>query len=72
MKGYLLYPNMHLYDGEGKLVFSREGESELTEFTPVAHADLLDGGIVMERHYTFNWITGANKGAAWDDIQPNT
>ena len=32
----------------------------------------LDGGIVMERHYTFNWITGANKGAAWDDIQPNT
>ena len=22
----------------------------------------LDGGIVMERHYTFNWITGANKG----------
>ena len=72
VKGYLLYPNMHLYDGEGKLVFSREGESELTEFTPVAHADLLDGGIVMERHYTFNWITGANKGAAWDDIQPNT
>lgn len=46
VKGYLLYPNMHLYDGEGKLVFSREGESELTEFTPVAHADLLDGGIV--------------------------
>ena len=43
VKGYLLYPNMHLYDGEGKLVFSREGESELTEFTPVAHADLLDG-----------------------------
>lgn len=72
VKGYLLYPNMHLYDGEGKLVFSREGESELTEFTLVAHADLLDGGIVMERHYTFNWITGANKGAAWDDIQPNT
>ncbi|MFR3851544.1 MAG: DUF4272 domain-containing protein [Odoribacter splanchnicus] len=32
----------------------------------------MDGGIVMERHYTFNWITGANKGAAWDDIQPNT
>lgn len=32
----------------------------------------LDGGIVMERHYTFNWILGANDGAAWDDIQPNT
>lgn len=32
----------------------------------------LDGGIVMERHYTFNWITGANEGATWDDIQPNT
>lgn len=32
----------------------------------------LDGGVVMERHYTFNWILGANDGAAWDDIQPNT
>ena len=32
----------------------------------------LDGGIVMERHYTFNWITGANHNAQWDDIQPNT
>lgn len=32
----------------------------------------LDGGIVMERHYTFNWITGANSNAPWDDIQPNT
>lgn len=32
----------------------------------------LDGGIVMERHYAFNWITGANAQARWDDIQPNT
>lgn len=32
----------------------------------------LDGGIVMERHYAFNWITGANSNALWDDIQPNT
>lgn len=32
----------------------------------------LDGGIVMERHYTFNWILGIDNGAAWDDIQPST
>lgn len=32
----------------------------------------LDGGIVVERHYAFNWIIGANGGADWDDIQPNT
>lgn len=32
----------------------------------------LDGSIVVERHYAFNWITGANNGAGWDDIQPNT
>ena len=43
VNGYLLYPNMHLYNGEGKLVFSREGQSELPDFTPLANADLLDG-----------------------------
>ena len=32
----------------------------------------LNGGVVMERHYAFNWIIGANGGAGWDDIQPNT
>lgn len=32
----------------------------------------LDGGVVIERHYAFNWIIGANNGAGWDDIQPNT
>lgn len=32
----------------------------------------LNGGVVMERHYTFNWIIGANDSADWDDIQPNT
>ena len=32
----------------------------------------IDGGIVIERHYAFNWIIGANNGADWDHIQPNT
>ena len=32
----------------------------------------LNGDVVMERHYAFNWIIGANGGADWDDIQPNT
>lgn len=32
----------------------------------------LDSGVVVERHYAFNWIIGANGGEDWDDIQPNT
>lgn len=44
VNGYLLYPNMHIYNGEGKLVFTNTGESELTEFIPTANTDLLEGG----------------------------
>ena len=44
VKGFLLYPNMHIYNGKGKLVFSIDGKSELEEFTPIANADLLDAG----------------------------
>lgn len=32
----------------------------------------LESGVVQERHYVFNWLTGANNQAEWDDIQPNT
>lgn len=32
----------------------------------------LDGGVLMERHYAFNWLIGANDSADWDDIQPGT
>lgn len=32
----------------------------------------LDGGIVMERHYAFNWVIGAGGNAPWDEIQPTT
>ena len=32
----------------------------------------LDGGVVMERHYAFNWLIGASDGAGWDEIQPTT
>lgn len=42
INGYLLYPNMHIYNAQGKLVFSIEGKSELSEFVPTANADLLD------------------------------
>lgn len=44
INGYLLYPNMHIYNGEGKLVFSSKGESQLNEFIPTGNADLLDAG----------------------------
>lgn len=30
----------------------------------------LDSGVVVERHYAFSWITGANSSANWDAIQP--
>lgn len=42
--GFLLYPDMHIYTREGKLLFSSKGETELTEFTPIGNADLLDAG----------------------------
>ena len=32
----------------------------------------LEGGVVMERHYAFNWLIGGSDGAAWDEIQPTT
>ena len=43
VNGFLLYPSMQIYTQEGKLLFSIKGESQLTEFIPVANADLLDG-----------------------------
>ena len=32
----------------------------------------LEGGVVMERHYAFNWLIGGSDGAAWDEIWPTT
>lgn len=32
----------------------------------------LDAGVVMERHYAFNWLVGANEGAGWDDVRLDT
>ncbi len=43
VKGFLLYPSMQIFTGEGKLLFSTKGESQLTGFIPVGDADLLDG-----------------------------
>lgn len=42
VNGFLLYPSMQIYTKEGKLLFSIEGESQLTEFIPIGNADLLD------------------------------
>ncbi|WP_068688496.1 DUF4272 domain-containing protein [Culturomica massiliensis] len=42
VNGFLLYPNMHIYNGQGKLVFSIEGKSDLKEFMPIGNADVLD------------------------------
>lgn len=32
----------------------------------------LDGGVVYERHYAFNWLLEADGITEWDEIQPNT
>jgi len=32
----------------------------------------LDDGVVVEWHYAFNWLIGANGGAGWDDISTDT
>ncbi|NDV94143.1 DUF4272 domain-containing protein [Dysgonomonas sp. 521] len=42
LNGFLLYPNMHIYNGKGELVFSIKGESQLDSFIPIANSDLLD------------------------------
>lgn len=44
INGFLLYPNMHIFNGKRQLVFSVKGESELPEFAPTANADMLDTG----------------------------
>lgn len=48
VNGFLLYPSMQIFTGEGKLLFSVKGESQLTEFIPVGNADLLDGNYQEE------------------------
>lgn len=48
VNGFLLYPSMQIYTQEGKLLFSIKGESQLTEFIPIANADLLDGNRPQE------------------------
>ena len=32
----------------------------------------LDGGVVMERHKSLNWLTGAQDGAEWDQVKTHT
>lgn len=32
----------------------------------------LDGGVVMERHKSLNWLTGAQNGASWDQVKTHT
>lgn len=40
VNAFLLYPDMHIYNSKGKLVFSKEGESELEDFMPVVNTDM--------------------------------
>ena len=38
----VLMPDMRLFTGEGKLVFSTEGKSDFNEYVPVGNADFID------------------------------
>ncbi|MCL1993746.1 MAG: DUF4272 domain-containing protein [Spirochaetes bacterium] len=40
----VLMPNMSLYNYDGELVLSLEGESDLESYTPIGNADVLDKG----------------------------
>lgn len=41
VNGYLLYPNMCIYNGQGKLVFSKKGESEVSEMPTITDDKVL-------------------------------
>ena len=40
--GLVLMPDMRLYNGDGKLVFSAEGGSDFEEYIPIGNADFID------------------------------
>lgn len=40
LPAFILYPDMSLYDPQGKLLISIEGQSEFDEFYPIASADM--------------------------------
>lgn len=42
LAGFVLYPNMYLFRGDGKLLISMDGKTDLTEFRPMADARILD------------------------------
>lgn len=39
LPAFILYPDMHLYDPQGKLLISIDGQSEFDEFYPIASTD---------------------------------
>ncbi|MCL1926780.1 MAG: DUF4272 domain-containing protein [Syntrophorhabdaceae bacterium] len=49
INGLVLMPDMRLFDSDGKLVFSAEGESDFNEYTPIANADFIDGSVDTAR-----------------------
>ncbi|MBP3458710.1 MAG: DUF4272 domain-containing protein [Lachnospiraceae bacterium] len=40
LPAFILFPNMHLYHPDGKLLLSIEGQSEFEEFYPIASAEM--------------------------------
>ena len=44
VNGLVLMPDMSLFRGERKLVFSAEGNSDFEEYTPIGNTDFIDSG----------------------------
>ncbi len=43
VNGLIMMPDMSLFNGDGELVLSIEGKSDLSEYTPIGNADAIDG-----------------------------
>lgn len=43
LTGFVLYPNMYLFQGDGRLLISIDGKTDMTEFHPMADARILGG-----------------------------
>lgn len=42
LAGFVLYPNMYLFQGDDRLLISIDGKTDMTEFRPMADARILD------------------------------
>lgn len=47
--GFILHPNMYLYQPDGKLLISIDGKTDLEQFSPIADSSILENGLPEEQ-----------------------